>query len=113
MKAALVDGSVIIIEPGDWYKRLQAAGLRWNRRLQRLEGKATADMLEKLSEIFLLPPRMAAELARLQEKQRRIDAEKVNKNPVPLMEVPVKAKLFKHQIRAVNMALIAFEVEVR
>lgn len=30
--------------------------------------------------------------------------------PRPLMKLPVKVKLYKHQIKAVNMALAAFDV---
>lgn len=31
-------------------------------------------------------------------------------DPKPLMKLPVKVKLYKHQIKAVNMALVAFDV---
>lgn len=31
-------------------------------------------------------------------------------DPKPLMKLPVKVKLYKHQIKAVSMALVAFDV---
>lgn len=36
--------------------------------------------------------------------------EKAEEDPKPLMKLPVKVKLYKHQIKAVNMALVAFDV---
>lgn len=39
-----------------------------------------------------------------------MEAERVNPEPCAVMAAPVKATLFKHQQRAVNMCLLAFGV---
>jgi SNF2 family DNA or RNA helicase len=45
---------------------------------------------------------------RLGKTRREIDAERLVEDPAPLLPYPVKANLYKHQIRGANMALRAF-----
>jgi len=35
-----------------------------------------------------------------------VDKERVNENPVPMIDPPIKVSPFKHQIRGYNMALM-------
>lgn len=110
MKIALVNNQVVIAEPGDLYGRLKAY-MKWNKSRHRLEAPVSLELLQVLSTLFNLPPRIAAEYQLLQDRLGRIEREKNNDNPVPLMKIPVKANLYKHQIRGINCALIAMQIE--
>lgn len=82
--------------------------MRWDKQNQMLRGAATADLLNRLASISKLTEPVAAERDRLNSIQDAIDTERMKEEPVPLYKFPVKANLFKHQIRAANMALITF-----
>lgn len=57
----------------------------------------------------LIPPAKKL-LEEMQEIQDAVDAERVkpDKDVSPMCRFPVKAKLYTHQIRAANMALMTF-----
>ena len=110
MKIALVNNQVVIAEPGDLYGRLKAY-MKWNKSRHRLEAPVSLELLQALATMFNLPPRIAAEYQLIQDRLGRIEREKNNDNPVPLMKIPVKANLYKHQVRGINCALIAMQTE--
>ena len=109
MRIGYSEGEIIIIEPGDRYKALSRY-MRWDKRAKCMRARATLDTLEGLAGIFTLPPNMRALRERLKAKQDMIDRIRADENPKPLMDCPVKVKLYKHQIKAVNMALVEFDV---
>lgn len=110
MKMALKDGTLFLIEADNtqfaiiksWNK------MRWNKQRQWLEGPATAELLNKLASITKLSPAAEAERQRLNSIQEAVDQERMAEEPAPLYRFPVKANLFKHQIRGVNMCLLTF-----
>lgn len=110
MKVGIVEGEIIIVEPGDRYKALTQY-MRWDKRAKCLRAKATLDALKGLAGIFTLPPSLKALYGRLKAKQEMIERFRVEENPKPVMEVPLKPgiELYAHQIRAVNMILAEFE----
>lgn len=109
MRIGYSEGDIIIVEPGGRYKALSRY-MRWDKRAKCMRAKATLDTLEGLAGLFPLPPNMRALRERLKAKQAMIDHIRAEEEPKPLMEFPVKAKLYKHQIKAVNMALVEFDV---
>ena len=109
LRIGYFEGEILVAEPGDRYKALSRY-MRWDKRTKCMRAKATLDTLEGLAGIFTLPPNMMALRERLKAKQSLIDHIRADENPKPLMELPVKAKLYKHQIKAVNMALVEFDV---
>lgn len=82
--------------------------MRWDKQNQILRGAATAELLNRMASISALTPPVAAERERLNSIQDAVDRQRMIEDPVPLYKFPVKANLFKHQIRAANMALITF-----
>lgn len=80
----------------------------YNRKMRWMEGPATAELLNRFASIVRLPVHIENERQRLNRIQAVIDRERMTEDPVPICKFPVKANLFKHQIRAVNMALITF-----
>lgn len=109
MRIGYFEGEILVAEPGDRYKALSRY-MRWDKRAKCMRAKATLDTLEGLADIFTLPPNMKALRERLRAKQAMIDHIRAEEEPKPMMEFPVKAKLYKHQIKAVNMALVEFDV---
>lgn len=109
MRIGYSEGEIIIIEPGDRYKALSRY-MRWDKRAKCMRARATLDTLEGLAGLFPLPPNMRALRERLKAKQAMIDHIRAEEEPKPLMDFPVKAKLYKHQVKAVNMALVEFDV---
>lgn len=110
MKLAVQGSAVYIIEASDAQaKAIKAWGLmQWDRKQKMFSGTASADLFDRLSGICKLSPSALAKRAELIRIQEAVDRERANPAPVPLAAYPVKAKLYQHQIRGANMALLTF-----
>lgn len=110
MKMALKGNTLKIIEADNvqftiiksWNK------MKWNKKLQQLEGVADLELLDKLASIVRLPPAIEAHRMEMRRVQDAVDRERVNPEPVPMYNYPVKLPLYRHQIRGANMAMITF-----
>ena len=98
MKLAIANGNVYIQNTKEEYPIVKSLP------------NAKFDILNLIQRFIKLTPKIEAERQRLQKKQNKIDAERLNENPIPLATYPVKVNLFKHQLRGANMALIAMEL---
>ena len=110
MKIALIRGVVTIAELGnlDFQRLKNISGLRWNRTTRCMVGPVSLNLLDGLARYYKLPADMETKRQRLGKTRREIDAERLAEDPAPLLPYPVKANLYKHQIRGANMALRAF-----
>ena len=102
------DGRIVLaqIEQARMDKLKKTGLLRWNRRERTYSAPVSLDLLDTLAGIFPLPDTVEAERQRLAGIARQLDAQRAASEPVPLTSYPVRAKLFRHQVRAANMALI-------
>ena len=80
--------------------------MKWSRASQTLSGVADIELLNKLAGLVNLPVSIEAERKRLNRIMAAVDKERVNENPVPMIDPPIKVSQFKHQIRGYNMALM-------
>lgn len=110
MKIALIRGVVTIAELSnlDFQRLKNISGLRWNRTTRCMVGPVSLNLLDGLAHYYKLPADMETKRQRLSKTRREIDAERLAEDPAPLLPYPVKANLYKHQIRGANMALRAF-----
>lgn len=110
MKIALIRGVVTIAELSnlDFQRLKNISGLRWNRTTRCMVGPVSLNLLDGLARYYKLPADMETKRQRLSKTRREIDAERLAEDPAPLLPYPVKANLYKHQIRGANMALRAF-----
>lgn len=110
MKIALIRGVVTIAELSnlDFQRLKNISGLRWNRTTRCMVGPVSLNLLDGLARYYKLPADMETKRQRLGKTRREIDAERLDEDPAPLLPYPVKANLYKHQIRGANMALRAF-----
>lgn len=110
MKIALIRGVVTIAELNnlDFQRLKNISGLRWNRTTRCMVGPVSLNLLDGLARYYKLPADMETKRQRLGKTRREIDAERLAEDPAPLLPYPVKANLYKHQIRGANMALRAF-----
>lgn len=110
MKIALIRGVVTIAELSnlDFQHLKNISGLRWNRTTRCMVGPVSLNLLDGLARYYKLPADMETKRQRLGKTRREIDAERLAEDPAPLLPYPVKANLYKHQIRGANMALRAF-----
>lgn len=110
MKIAVRDGDIILQQlTPDQYNIIKSWNLmRWIRAEQALRGKASIDLLDKLSTLGKLPPRIEAQRQRLHHTADLVNRERGAETPAPLIPYPVRKGLFRHQTRAANMALITF-----
>lgn len=110
MKIALIRGVVTIAELSnlDFQRLKNISGLRWNRTTRCMVGPVSLNLLDGLAHYYKLPADMETKRQRLGKTRREIDAERLAEDPAPLLPYPVKASLYKHQIRGANMALRAF-----
>lgn len=108
MKIAMKEGRIILaqIEQARMDKIKKTGMLRWNKAARTYSAPVTLDLLDVLAQIFPLPDTVEAERRRLTGIARQLDAQRAASEPVPLTSYPVRAKLFRHQVRAANMALI-------
>ena len=82
--------------------------LKWDKRNKMLTGVADIELLDKLAGIVRLPPAIEAHRAELHRVQDAVDAERMNPDPEPLVQPPIKLSMYKHQVRGFNMALLTF-----
>ena len=110
MKIALIRGVVTIAELSnlDFQRLKNISGLRWNRTTRCMVGPVSLNLLDGLARYYKLPADMETKRQRLGKTRREIDAARLAEDPAPLLPYPVKANLYKHQIRGANMALRAF-----
>lgn len=110
MKIALIRGVVTIAELSnlDFQRLKNISGLRWNRTTRCMVSPVSLNLLDGLARYYKLPADMETKRQRLGKTRREIDAERLAEDPTPLLPYPVKANLYKHQIRGANMALRAF-----
>lgn len=110
MKIALIRGVVTIAELSnlDFQRLKNISGLRWNRTTRCMVGPVSLNLLDGLARYYKLPADMETKRQRLGKTRREIDAERLAEDPASLLPYPVKANLYKHQIRGANMALRAF-----
>lgn len=110
MKIALIRGVVTIAELSnlDFQRLKNISGLRWNRTTRCMVGPVSLNLLDGLARYYKLPADVETKRQRLGKTRREIDAERLAEDPAPLLPYPVKANLYKHQIRGANMALRAF-----
>ena len=102
------NGRIILaqIEQARMDKLKKTGMLRWNKAARTYSAPVTLDLLDVLAQIFPLPDTVEVERRRLAGIARQLDAQRAAAEPVPLTAYPVRAKLFRHQVRAANMALI-------
>lgn len=108
MKMALKDGQIMIKEADNvQFQIIKSWGkMKWSRQTQTLSGSADIELLNKLASIVNLPPGIEAERQKLNAVMAAVDKERMNENPKPLIEPPIKVRPFKHQVRGYNMALM-------
>ena len=110
MKMKLENGILYIadIDSGQ-YAIIKSWNLtKYNRSAKWIEGPATLELLTRLSKMVRLPGLIEEERLRLEAIQKAVDEERLKDEPVALYRYPVKIKLFQHQMRAANMALLSF-----
>lgn len=112
MEIAMKDGQILMRNmDSTQYNILRNTGkCIWDKKRKMLIGDVSLELLETLNSIIRLPERIKAEYTKLKAVQEAIDRERLNENPVPLVDYPVKLPLFKHQVRGANLALLAFGV---
>lgn len=110
MKMRIANDMLEIIDTNSVeYNIIRSWGLmKWDRSLKMLRGTVTLELLDKLAGMVRLPPTVEARRVRLRAVQDAVDHERFNQEPVPYFQPPVKAGLYRHQIRAFDMALLVF-----
>jgi hypothetical protein len=78
------------------------------KKSEQLPRAGKQALLDKLTVFGRLPAHIEAVRQKLHHTADLVNAERNAEEPKPLIPYPVKKPLFKHQIRAANMALITF-----
>ena len=112
MKYSIKGDELVLSQVAEGYDALAATGLyRWNRRDKTMRATVSIESITALESIFhRLPEPLQILRRQLQRREHlmQIQRESLDKDPVPLVHYPVKAKLMRHQIVGANMALIRF-----
>lgn len=112
MKIAMKEGRIVLteIEQARMDRLKKTRMLRWNKADCTYSAPVSLDLLNTLATIFRLPDFVEKERRRLDDIRLQIEAQRTTERPEPICYYPVKATLFSHQIRAANMAMLAFGV---
>lgn len=112
MKMALKDGKILIKDADSTQGAVIRSWnrMRWNKSLKLFEGDLSGDLLDRLAKLVKLPQAIEEERQAIHRVQRAVDQERARKDPEPLVRYPVTKQLYKHQVRAANMALITFGI---
>lgn len=112
MKYSIKEDELVLSQVDEGYDALAATGLyRWNRRDKTMRATVSVESITALEDIFhRLPEPLRKERQRLRRREAMLQQqrEQLEKDPKPLVDYPVKAKLMRHQIVGANMALIQF-----
>ena len=110
MKLAIANGNVYIQNTKEEYPIVKSLpNAKFDKKIKAWVVPATLDILNRIQRFIKLTPKIEAERQRLQKKQNKIDAERLNENPVPLAKYPVKVNLFKHQL-STNISAITCSI---
>ena len=111
MNIKIENDIITITQMGVHYRTIASWGkLRYNKRMQALQGPVDLETLDNLSRFAQLPPEVERIRRALRERKDAIDAIRNAEHPKPLVQYPVKHSLFEHQVRGANMALVAFGI---
>lgn len=112
MKMKMEDGWLYIIEADMLQTQaLKALGMKWKRKDRMWYGRVSRELLNRLSSFLpSLPQQVEAERVRLNDIQTAVDEERTlsGSDLKPLVKFPVTKKMYEHQVRAANMALLTF-----
>lgn len=110
MKMAMTEGRILIKDIDNIrFQQIKSWNLmRWNKAEKLLEAQVSLELLNRLAGMVTLPAHIEAEKQRLLKIEAAVNTERANSKPEPLYDYPVKLKLFDHQVRGCNMALLTF-----
>lgn len=110
MKIATTADRLYLRPDGDGEKEIIKGlpGVRYDRKSTAWVGMPTLELLERLERLIRLPSDAQDMLYHLRARRAVMDAERVRDRPVAMYAYPVKVELFAHQIKAANMAMLAF-----
>ncbi len=110
MRMKLGDGQIVIIEADPQQTSLIRSWgkMEYNRKTATFTAPIGDEILKKIHDKGWLPQPYEQERQRRIKIHAAVDKERVKEEPKPAVHFPVKANLYKHQVRAANMALITF-----
>ena len=83
--------------------------MKYEKKTGIWKGPLDLEQLERLRKIVPdFPPALERMRKNLELAGNAVERERTRPDPKPLYKYPVKARLYSHQIRAANMALLVF-----
>jgi len=111
MRVGVKDGQLLICRPGPGSEEvIRSWGtMRYEKKTGIWKGPLDLEQLERLRKIVPdFPPALEKMRQKLELAGNAVERERTRPDPKPLYKYPVKAKLYSHQVRAANMALLVF-----
>lgn len=92
------------------YQQIKEWGtMKYSRADKTMTGPANYENLLMLKQMVgRLPGSYEEYFEKLKLQHEAIEAERTALDPVPLVDYPVKVKLYKHQLRGANLAMLTF-----
>lgn len=107
MQIRIDGGKVIISDLGYHYHELRALGMTYDRHTRSLEAPLGEQILSSLNSRGYLPQSMLPILEGMRTHREEIEA--MAQSEKPLFDYPLRAQLYKHQMRGANMAMTTFK----
>jgi hypothetical protein len=111
MRVGVKNGQLLICRPGPGSEEvIRSWGtMKYDKGSGTWKGPADLEQLERLKKIV---PEFPHALERMRKNLElagsAVERERTRPDPRPLYKYPVKARLYSHQVRAANMALLVF-----
>lgn len=111
MRVGVKNGQLLICRPGPGTEEvIRSWGtMKYDKKAGMWKGPLDLDQLERLRRISPeFPPALEKIRKDLELAGNAVERERTRPDPKPLYKYPVKARLYSHQVRAANMALLTF-----
>lgn len=111
MRVGVKNGQLLICRPGPGTEEvIRSWGtMKYDKKAGMWAGPLDLEQLERLRRISPeFPPPLEKIRKDLELAGNAVERERTRPDPKPLYKYPVKAKLYSHQVRAANMALLTF-----
>ena len=111
MRVGVKNGQLLICRPGPGTEEvIRSWGtMKYDKKDGMWKGPLDLDQLERLKKIAPeFPPSLEKIRRELELAGNAVERERTRPDPKPLYRYPIKARLYSHQIRAANMALLVF-----
>ena len=113
MKMAISEDGTLYLKDLSYEENLKVKSwglMKYDSKIKMYKGPVSYELLKRIQKVRPLSPEGEQLLRRYKKRQTAVDYVRNLDSPKEYIKAPVKGKLYSHQIKAYDMALIVFGV---